>query len=278
LQLNFTNATITNNVAQYGGAILSEGALAGTSAKITFLQSTIANNTAAFNGGGFEILISGYTLISTQFYNNSALTGTGGAIDIYPFSSGTMTLINCNIQSNYASTFGGAIAVEFSLFNVSLQNTTIAQNYAVQSAGGIYIATASTLTIGMTLSSTVLKSNSISTGCIEDVICTGPASLNFGVQSCTNGSTCTFPLVACALGCGGDICNCQYSNILYCNPLTTCPVQPNNNNNTTTTIIIVACSIVAFLVIIIGAIIAYRKYKVKGTNQPFSTLVTEEDE
>jgi len=226
----------------------------------SFYNQPFANN-IAFAGGGLLTSISGFTFNSTNFYNNSAINGSGGAIDMFTFSSGYMTFINCNIQQNSAIA-GGAMAVEFSNFKFTFQNCIITQNYASNTAGGFYILTDVTNNIGLTLISSTLANNLISTKCVQDIICEGNANINLGLgNNCGNGSNCTLPLVGCFFGCTGDICSCPYSSTSsYCTPLSKCP-SGNTPTNINTTAIIAACSSVGAAIIIVGLFFLNRKYK-----------------
>jgi len=291
--LNFINATITNNIGAFGGALLDYGEISN----IQVTQSTIANNIAIYNGGGAELYLSGFTFISTNFYNNTAINGTGGALDLQDvFSYKQLTLINCTIQGNYAP-IGGAISILFAYANLNIQNSIISKNKASQQAGGIYISTDSVLTVTVLLTNTTIINNSISTGCEQDIICSGSATINLGLNKCGNGNNCTLPLADCNYGCSGDICSCSYSSISHCTPLTICPAsshhpvsshhavssihhKSSNNNkpstSSTSVAIIAAASTVGAAAILVGVYFINRKYsitsRIGSSNRSFRDL------
>ncbi len=88
------------------------GAFAPTDAAyyaVTVLyQSTIANNTAAYNGGGISNMYGGLTgIVNSTVSGNTATQGSGGGIDAY---AGQVGLLNTTVTDNHADTaHGGGI-------------------------------------------------------------------------------------------------------------------------------------------------------------------------
>jgi len=283
--LNFINATFTNNRGQFGGALLDYGEISN----IQITQSTIANNFALQNGGGVELYLSGFTFNSTNFYNNSA-NGTGGALDLEDVFSNTQLLfINCTIQGNHASK-GGAMSILFAYVNFKIQNSIISKNTASQQAGGIYVLTDSILTVTMSLINSTITNNLISTGCEQDIICSGYATINLGISNCGNGNNCTLPLASCSSGCSADVCNCAYSSISHCTPLAVCPVASSHHHSkssshhskssnhvtkpsiSSSNVAIIAVSSTAGAAVIIGSVYFINRKRRSNAATSFSNL------
>ncbi|MGI6564294.1 hypothetical protein [Methanosphaera sp.] len=133
--ININNTVFKNNDAQYGGAIYSEG----VGLNIRIANSAFNNNNANNNGG--SIVYNGLFITSlitdTEFTNNKAINsprGEGGAIHIGKYA--TITMSNTTLVNNTASTYGGAISVQSSLY-LSIIKSLIKNNTAV-TGGAIY--------------------------------------------------------------------------------------------------------------------------------------------
>jgi len=157
--LTVTNSLFLNNMAVGNGGAIEEGGPAttitdteikanasGASGAAVFANgttiiihnATVANNTAAANGGGIEIETTGTgagasTIINATITGNLALNNagvSGGGIDASSNFTGTLTLLNDTINANFADSGGGVFwaGTGGSTFNV--QNTIIAKNSA----------------------------------------------------------------------------------------------------------------------------------------------------
>lgn len=153
--LNVINSTISNNIAEQGGAIsISSG-------RLNITNSIIANNTSNLNGGGLN------NNNATTTINNSLITGNqvnvnglaGGGIFNF---DGTLTLNNTTVNRNIsARDGGGGITSDFGI--VTLNNSTVSDNSAANTTrfggGGIL----SFLDTSLTLNNSTISGNSIDT-------------------------------------------------------------------------------------------------------------------
>ena len=131
-----TDSLIQGNSAAQGGGVFADGVT------LTVTSSTVAGNSATSVGGGFEIETTGTgaevsTITNTTVTGNSAVNNAfntyGGGINSADFSPARMLgLLNDTINYNFAS-IGGGLYWAASGYNVSLQNTIIAGNFASSS-------------------------------------------------------------------------------------------------------------------------------------------------
>ena len=138
--IGFSNCTICNNTARYGGGGVDIN-LQGDGS-IEFSNCTIYNNTAWYKGGGVHIGLDGGGSIgfsNCTICNSTAQIGGGMYIDLH--GSGIIDLSNCNIYSNTAQVNGGGVRM-FSLGDGSIEykNCIIYNNTAQSDGGGIYIS------------------------------------------------------------------------------------------------------------------------------------------
>jgi hypothetical protein len=121
--LTLDHVTVSGNTSDSDGGGISN---ALTGAVLHVIDSTIANNTAAFNGGG--LVNSGgnsATLTNVTMYGNSAHGNNGGGA-IY--SGGALTLTQVTITGNHADNNGGGIYTGTNAPTIS--NSIIAGNDA----------------------------------------------------------------------------------------------------------------------------------------------------
>jgi len=104
-------------------------------------------------------------------------------------------------------------------------------------------------------SNNTFAGNSVLTGCIQDIICSGTATLTLGAN-CK--SSCTQPLTSCSIGCTADVCNCPYTNVTLCTPYTTCPTSDSVQGGI---IAAAVCSSVGAVAITVGLFFVNRKYR-----------------
>jgi len=120
--LTLRNMWITDNTAQYGGAIDSFSGFA----VLTVINSTISNNMATFNGGGIEN--NGTLNVTNSTISGNMATSNGGGIEA---AGGTVTITNSTITGNHADLqVGGNQGGGIGQFggSVTLNNTIVAGN------------------------------------------------------------------------------------------------------------------------------------------------------
>jgi predicted outer membrane repeat protein len=131
--LSISKAVIINNVcANSGGAIEASGSL-------TIDSSNVGFNTAQFGGGGAIYAVDSQTLVQITNSNLSAdkaTDGSGGAVET---DAKTVTFANDILVSNVANNdLGGAIYEDNTTVLFSVSDSTINNNVAESSGGGIY--------------------------------------------------------------------------------------------------------------------------------------------
>ena len=143
-----TNCKLLNNRADgYGGAVYIIAQYYNNSS-VRFMNCVFEGNTSALGGALFDML--GATVHNCRFTNNSA-TAKGGAYYLFTnkeckivntifdhnnakkgaaaYSTGKMTMINCDVVENQASELGGGVSLEKSLdklYNCILWGNTAA--------------------------------------------------------------------------------------------------------------------------------------------------------
>jgi CSLREA domain-containing protein len=119
--LTISSSTLSGNIASQGGGLMNSGL--GT---LTVNDSTLAGNRAAYGGGLWS---NGAVTVTASTLSGNSATSGGGINNI-----GKLQLNNSTLSGNSAQYVGG-------LFNASgtatLTNTTLAQNSASISTGGI---------------------------------------------------------------------------------------------------------------------------------------------
>jgi hypothetical protein len=113
-----TRSSISGNTAV--GSTQSGGGVYGTGcASMTFVDSTIAGNTANHQGGGVLAHGCDVTMVNTTLTGNTSTVGSAGALYI---TNDTATLINTTISGNTAHDTGGIVIYDANL----VMNNTIA--------------------------------------------------------------------------------------------------------------------------------------------------------
>ena len=132
------NSTFSNNIAENGGGGIYAD-LVNDSLRIK--KVTMIGNQATNNGGGifvsFAQAIDRFWL-SESILNNNTAGNVGGGIALataYKYRDFNSTLRHVEISNNTAS-YGGGLFTEIN--GVTIQNTTIANNFASVDGGGLY--------------------------------------------------------------------------------------------------------------------------------------------
>jgi CSLREA domain-containing protein len=127
--LTLTNVTISGNTAGVGGGVYSED-------ELTISGSTITGNTAS-DGGGIGTFGKYDVVIENSTISGNTADNGGG---IFAFG-GSLLLTQSTISGNTSSQVGGGIVSLITKYETTtIDNSTIAQNAAANSGGGIYVA------------------------------------------------------------------------------------------------------------------------------------------
>ncbi|SKB15165.1 hypothetical protein PL11201_70012 [Planktothrix sp. PCC 11201] len=134
--LEARNSTFNTNQAKtYGGGICNN-----TNASLTVDNDIFSKNTALNRGGGICNYVGASMTVTTSVIKDGTASILGGGICNY----GTMvSLDNTLIQSNKATSSGGAGGGVFNAGTANITNTTILSNSTAGQGGGIYNGTAS---------------------------------------------------------------------------------------------------------------------------------------
>ena len=137
--LTITNSIISNNTSQYSPSQGRGGGIWWNGSDIRINGCTISANKAASDGGGVYFDIYGLARISATM-KNTRISGNragnnGGAIFGGPPD---LTFFNCIVSGNSAFESGGGLHSAEGGRMPEMINTTIADNWAGLSAGGIY--------------------------------------------------------------------------------------------------------------------------------------------
>ena len=156
--LNLHNVNIVNSASTaWGGAIANEGGVVrienslltgsakwggaynGANGSDTFIETTISGSTSTDGGGGLRFWnsLNSQVINSTVSHNNSA--GAGGGIENVGSIVGVR---NSYIENNVAGSWGGGIKNSYNADTsthaiLTLENSSIAENQAVENGGGI---------------------------------------------------------------------------------------------------------------------------------------------
>ncbi|MBR6024093.1 MAG: hypothetical protein IK044_03905 [Methanobrevibacter sp.] len=112
--ITLNNVTFTNNIAAYGGAIVTFG-------QTTINNAVFANNQVTDSGGA--IVTQGITTINNAIFTNNTATKYGGALII----QGITIINNATFTNNTATKYGGALYVQYP---TAISNSTFTQNIA----------------------------------------------------------------------------------------------------------------------------------------------------
>lgn len=133
VDLTTVGGSFTRNQATNGGAISAAGI-------VTTLRAVFERNTAKQSGGAIDGQGANFTYaVYSQFRNNRARGGDGGAIYIDSEAPLSSVVGSCTFVGNRATDNGGAIAVQGGGGLVLVQGTLV-RNEAKESAGAVYVA------------------------------------------------------------------------------------------------------------------------------------------
>jgi hypothetical protein len=121
------NSTVSGNTAARGGGIYNH--YATTTVTDCVISGNTATGTVFGNGGGILNWGATLTLTDSTVAANFAPTGEGGAIFDYGVK-GVITVANCTVSSNSASTGGGICNASTPPATFSIANTIVAGNTA----------------------------------------------------------------------------------------------------------------------------------------------------
>lgn len=113
------------------GRLISSSDIAGMNWEpLTIQNIELQGGNVNWNGGA--VAARGVTCINSDFVNNSAEAGDGGAI----YSEGPVEITSCRFTGNEASDDGGAVWV--TTYGLSVSGSTFATNTAEDCGGGIF--------------------------------------------------------------------------------------------------------------------------------------------
>ncbi|MBX7106697.1 MAG: right-handed parallel beta-helix repeat-containing protein, partial [Gemmataceae bacterium] len=188
--VGITASVLSGNKATIdGGAIMTNGTL-------TIDGSTLSGNSAATgtNGSGGAVWTnSNLTVTNSTISGNAVLTGLagyGGAFSLNSGSGSAWIIRNSTIANNTAKTSGGGISLASAYATFNVQNSTIVGNTAQGGSGGGGIARVSGTTI-INLSSTIVSGNDATANANEDLFSSGTVNANNCAFSTTTGFTPT---------------------------------------------------------------------------------------
>lgn len=128
-QITLIETDLINNFAhRTGGGIVNDGF-------VTISQARIEGNETIWGGGGVAHAISGSMQIDTSEIRGNFSQTRGGGVG----NQGLMTMTNSLVENNYANTHGGGIYNGWrGMARLTLVNTPVISNQAVEDAGGIW--------------------------------------------------------------------------------------------------------------------------------------------
>ena len=127
---NITGSTFTDN-----GAINNGGAINFVASSVTVNESNFYDNSAKSNGGALYVGGEGTTnfVYSSEFVNNTATSGRGGAID---WVAAKGEIIGSNFTENSAE-YGGGVYFGLKSKNSQIKNVIFTGNSATKNGGAI---------------------------------------------------------------------------------------------------------------------------------------------
>ena len=166
--LTLTNCTISGNSAAQSGGGLYDGA----HATATLTNCTISGNSATQSGGGIYAGAHAAATLTNCTISGNSVTSYGGGL--YLGASSNSQLTNCTVSGNSSHGGGGGISNELgatatvtsstisgnsggfgggvlNFGSLTLNQSTVASNYASYTGGGVYSVTGSTTTLGNTI-------------------------------------------------------------------------------------------------------------------------------
>ncbi len=129
--LTITNTEISENMATGNG-----GGIYSTGGSVTITNTEISENTASGDGGGIYLRSCSATVRGSTISNNQAGQTGGGGGGIFNGTSATTVLIDSVLADNSAAQ-GGAIYNFDTTTTFSATDTTVVQNTASGSGGGV---------------------------------------------------------------------------------------------------------------------------------------------
>lgn len=138
------------NLSLGGGAIAnSDGG------RISLSACTFSANTAGYHGGAISNYLATVTIRDSNFVNNSAINGFGGAI----INSGDISIANSAFTNNRSEfQWGGAV---YNAGQLTVRRCTLSNNFAYQAGGAIAIDPQTSATV--TIADSTLSGNSART-------------------------------------------------------------------------------------------------------------------
>jgi parallel beta-helix repeat protein len=161
------SAVFTNSATVNGGGVWMYHTSQPN--QLTIIASSISNNASTDSGGGLHIGVDFTSadfvdIIDSTFSGNVAEQGVGGGI--YVFTCSKMSLSNSTVSGNRGLK-GGGIHVHLFVDQLNISHSTIADNWAADQGGGLYIRTNDTTGIRNSL----VAANSTESGQAASIPC-----------------------------------------------------------------------------------------------------------
>ncbi|KAF1320447.1 hypothetical protein FI667_g12333, partial [Globisporangium splendens] len=137
--LLLVNSNVSTSTATNGGAMAMDGRTT-----LTGLSSNFTGNTATADGGALIVLGDGVEVNGCAVSSNTANRGAGIAIQ-----GANFCLQYAEIRDNVASSFGGGLSFVGNVNALAL-GTSVLNNHAEVSGGGVFVSGKGTLTLGST--------------------------------------------------------------------------------------------------------------------------------
>lgn len=134
-KLVVNNSTLSNNRANFGGAIFSHPFTGTVTGLLSMADTTFSSNVADIDGGAVYNFGLGTVTRGLMRFNHAGVSG--GAL---VHSSGAMTITGATVQDNTTDGVGGGIAAYAVVADshIWIRTSTVISNVADSNAGGLY--------------------------------------------------------------------------------------------------------------------------------------------
>lgn len=188
--VTITNSIVRNNTAEIGGAVFLAGIRGDLAIRNSLLIDNVSTGTGGTSGGGVASMSNPdshkVTIVNSTFVNNSAAVGPA-VLDANTI--GAVLIANSTFSANTSTSGSGALDFADAKGTVMLRNLTVVGN---TSALGYAALAFSGATVSMTSS---LISNNVSPGNV-DANCLGAFAAYFNVYGeSVAGATCPLPVL-----------------------------------------------------------------------------------
>ncbi|WP_321421009.1 right-handed parallel beta-helix repeat-containing protein [uncultured Methanobacterium sp.] len=175
---NVMNCIFINGTATYGGALCNDD-----DGPLTVINCTFSGNSANIDGGAINNDDESVTLIYNSFFSfNTALNGSGGAIDSY---SSTVTVTGCNFTSNTAQNGG---AMDNIIGRLTINNSTFTCNTATVTGGAVYATAVTMVDNSLFTNNTAVNGGAIGICCSTGTVTIKNSTLKDNIATAAGGA------------------------------------------------------------------------------------------